>query len=92
MSYEFEIGFIRAWVSEPVLPTQKNEETLRRILRELTVRLARLDLGGNNGLWTERLADQVEDTLAEVKRKIMEHQRKQGFTPIDEADLVGDLK
>ena len=90
--YEFELDFIRTWVSQPISPTRRNEEILCRMLRELSVRLTRVHLDGNNSLWVDRLADQLEDALRNVRQKIRAHEEKYGCAPQDGTDLTGEEK
>lgn len=90
--YEFSIDAIRTSLSQRILPTQRSEETLCRMVHELQVRLARSELDANNSLWVDRLADQAEAALAALQRELAEYRQRHGYVPQDEAELTAGGK
>ncbi len=75
--YEFPVETVLEWLADPPLPDEQNEYSMQRALIELEVREARLDLDGHSSTSLQRIGQQLETALADLRRRRHEHEEEQ---------------
>src|SRR5215510_10475037 len=91
-TYEIPIERILLWFEDPPLPTRRNEREMQTALREIELRLRRMDLGGHSSLSLDRIADRLETALRTVRQQIRQYEQQYHCVAENEVDLAEDWR
>lgn len=80
MTYQYSIEHILEWLADPPQATERNEGMMRQALREINLRLFRVDLEGHNSLSLDRIADKLEAAILDLRQRRRELEKAQGWS------------